>query len=251
MPARYSELHPSELAELTESGATAVLPWGALEWHGDHLPLGLDGIVAEWFASRLADSIGGVLLPGIWLPVTTLPHRFSLQVDTETLRRIGGDTIEGLARAGFASLAIVTGHYAQGHLWELYELARHAPIPTYVGTPLEPLGDDDLLDHAAAIETSQLLAVQPELVRLGSLPAVLRSTSSAVLGKDPRHGSAELGAQLLESGLAAWQNWLAASPLELDAHYSERMQTLAPYRDAFYRTSWEQAILDWWKSKTG
>ena len=47
-------------------------------------PLGLDGIVAEAFAARLAELIDGILLPGCWLPITTLPHPLSLQISTET-----------------------------------------------------------------------------------------------------------------------------------------------------------------------
>ncbi|MFM7677266.1 MAG: hypothetical protein ACKO83_00300 [Roseiflexaceae bacterium] len=38
---RYTDLHPDALAQILAHTPIAVLPWGALEWHGAHLPLGM------------------------------------------------------------------------------------------------------------------------------------------------------------------------------------------------------------------
>jgi creatinine amidohydrolase len=70
---RYAELRPEELAAALAANPTFICPWGALEWHGAHLPLGLDGIVAEAFSERLATATGAILLPGTWLPMTAHP----------------------------------------------------------------------------------------------------------------------------------------------------------------------------------
>ena len=75
---RYTELHPDSLAEILTTHPLAILPWGALEWHGAHLPLGMDGIAAQYVADHVVTRSGGVLLPMTWWPMTTLPHRFSL-----------------------------------------------------------------------------------------------------------------------------------------------------------------------------
>jgi len=79
---RYAELFPADLVP----GSLAIYPWGALEWHSYHLPLGQDGIVAEDFSERLAERTGSVLLPTKWLPFTTLPHRCSLMFSTNLVR---------------------------------------------------------------------------------------------------------------------------------------------------------------------
>jgi len=250
---RYSDLHPTDLEHLIAQGFPAIVPIGALEWHGDHLPLGLDGIVAEWFCEQLAGRVRGVLLPGIWLPITTLPHRLSLQVQTDTFRKLVAETVEGLSGAGFSKVALVTGHYAQGHLWELYDLAAkftNDSLRVFTATPLQPLNDDQLLDHAGEHETSQLLAIRPDLVRTEALPDKLDPKAQSVLGEHPRKGNKESGTRLLEAGLMAWQAWLSAATAEsLLATYNDGQISLEGYRSQFFKSSWEQAIQDWWASK--
>lgn len=250
---RYAELKPHELRSLIDSGAPAIVPWGALEWHGPHLPLGLDGLVAEAFAERLAEQVDGVLLPTQWNPMTTLPHAASLQISTETFRALVRETLLGLAQTGFQRVALVTGHYAQGHMVELYRAARELSpeILVFAATPLEPLGDDGLLDHAGFSEAAQLLAIRPDLVELEALPSELAVDQHAVLGPHPAGASAERGEALFARGLGAWTEWLAsATPEALDAHYERAEAQYASYVQTYFRESWEQAIRDWWEART-
>ncbi len=252
----YAEMSPHDVDSCWKARSPAILPWGALEWHGDHLPLGLDGMVAEHFGKMLAEQADGVLLPTTWLPITTLPHRHSLSVKTETLQRILDDVIAGLVAAGAKTVVLLTGHYAQGHLSEFYETAvrsmdDYPDVRVVAGTPLEPLGDDALLDHAGRYETSQLLALRPDLVKLSNLPPEINAKRDGVLGADPRQGSATEGHELFRSALAAWTTWLAISTREsLYDHYRSRFDTLRPYVDAHYRGSWEDAIHSWWETKS-
>lgn len=228
---RYAELFPADLA----AGWLAICPWGALEWHGDHLPLGLDGLVAEAFAERLADATDGILLPNTWLPITTLPHRCSLNFSTALLRQLLDELLVQLHAAGAAKVALVTGHYAQGHELEFYAAAERAPLPVYAATPLEPLEDDSLLDHAGQYETAQLLALRPDLVRLDQI------TPEVILGQSPAPPFA--GDALFTRALDRWQQFLTEDPA---GFYQRRRAVYQPYVDRFYRTSWEQAAHDWW-----
>ena len=43
--------------------AVAYLPLGTLEWHGPHMPLGADGIQSKELFIRVAEKVGGVVLP--------------------------------------------------------------------------------------------------------------------------------------------------------------------------------------------
>ncbi|AIE84396.1 creatinine amidohydrolase [Fimbriimonas ginsengisoli Gsoil 348] len=248
-------MSPAQLEAAWEAGAAAIVPWGALEWHGDHLPLGLDGIVAESFAERLADQMEGVLLPGIWLPITTLPHPASLQIRTETFRAVLDDTLLGLAGAGVRSIAVVTGHYAQGHLIELYEAALRAMddcpgLRVFAATPLQPLNDPSLLDHAARYETSQLLAIRPDLVHVEDLPDETEVRRDAVLGEHPRLGSAAEGHALLQKGLEAWATWIQTATRDsLEQFYKAEFDALQAYVDAYYTGSWDEALEAWWATK--
>jgi creatinine amidohydrolase len=256
MPTRYAELTPDQLEEKWAKKPLAIIAWGALEWHGPHLPLGLDGIVAEYFAERLAEETEGILLPACWMPITTLPHPASLQISTEALRMILDELLEGLYSAGARAVCIVSGHYAQGHEIELYEAAvrameSHKGYQVLAATPLEVLGDDNLLDHAARWETAQLQVIRPELVHLEALPEQIKAKRHAVLGEDPRMASAEEGREVLDAALAIWCEWIEDLVKSKDqgflkAFYERRKQAYGPYVRTYYMRSWEQALRDWW-----
>jgi creatinine amidohydrolase len=257
--ARYAHLKPEELRFHLEAGRPIILPLGALEWHGDHLPLGLDGLVAEHLSERLGELTEGVVLPTLYAPITTLPHPYSVDSEARTVTDLLEGQIGCLARAGAQVLAVVTGHYAQGHVLELYNLAErlgrtYPHLAIVAGSPLEPLGDA-YLDHAARYETSQMLAVQADLVDLSGLPDHPKPMDHAVLGEDPREASAEEGERLMQQALGAWHGWLnRAASAQGDAwlrqHYATRRQAYARYVDRYYRESWEQALRDWWRERT-
>src|SRR5690349_13145208 len=116
---RYGEMKPAEVQQAIEDVGVAILPIGALEWHGNHLPYGVDGILAETFSEKLAARVDGILLPTLYTPMTTLPEGHSLCVRSETFRGILYDHLNGLKHVGFRTVCLVTGHYAQGHLVEL------------------------------------------------------------------------------------------------------------------------------------
>ena len=232
----YAELHPQDLANAFERNAPAVLPIGALEWHGSHLPLGTDLLVAEAFSARLSKLSGGVLLPPLVTPTTTLPHSLSLQVGTEAYRMVMDDTLKGLARAGARTIAVVTGHYSPGHEVELFEAAMRVMdddpgVKVFAAAPLEPIGDASLLDHAGRVETALLMAIRPDLVRLGAL----NEHEPAVLGEDPRHATAEQGETLINQGLGAWRVWLESDRRALEQWYGSRFDAYQTYVDVFYK----------------
>ncbi len=245
---RYAELHPEILTRRFADGAPAVLPLGALEWHGPHLPLGLDLLVAEAFAERLAERLDGVLLPALVTPVTTLPHPLSLQVPTEAFRGVMDATLNGLVTAGVQTLIVVSGHYAQGHEIEMYEAAMRAmedfpDVRVFAAAPLEPVADEALLDHAGRVEASLLLAIRPDLVRLDA------ADGTGVLGEDPRAATAADGEALIERGLDAWIEWMHSDRTSLGRWYGGRFDAYEPYVDAYYRGSWEDAIKAWWAER--
>lgn len=259
---RYAELRPDQLTKRLETYPVAIAPWGALEWHGPHLPFGLDGLVAEAFCEQLAARTGAVLLPTTYLPITALPHPQSISIRTEVVRGTWQDLLSELGRAGFRLVCLVSGHYAQGHEIVLADLAdevsqRGAPL-VLAGTPLALLGEPGLLDHAGRWETSQLLHYRPELVELTAVPAGPHPpvSQSAVLGEDPRVASAEQGRQVLERALKAWETWIDRLLRDNDVKalhqlYSSRQASYRTYMDRYFTGSWEAAIEAWWAEHTG
>ena len=63
----YAELTPKEFRKRLKAAPIAYLPLGTLEWHGEHLPLGSDGIQARGFLEELARRVGGIVLPMLFL----------------------------------------------------------------------------------------------------------------------------------------------------------------------------------------
>lgn len=252
---RYSELLPNQLSAAWQQGSAAVLPFGALEWHGDHLPLGLDLIVAEWFAQELCGRIKGVLLPSCWAAITTLPHPYSLQSPSDAQPAVWRSIINKLIQGGCKKVFVVTGHYAQGHLIELLELclAVQKAYPSAVcmaATPLQLLDDPNLLDHAGRSEASQLLALRPELVNLKDLDDSLDSQQTAVLGPSPRGSTAQEGLELLTKGLAAWENAALWDSAMAESWMKKELAGLESYRQTWLTSSWEDAINQWWEARS-
>ena len=259
MPHRYAELLPDQLTGLWSERPIACCAWGALEWHGPHLPLGLDGLVAERFAERVADRAGGVLLPATWLPITALPHRLSLSIRAEVVTGVWRDLLAELHRAGARLVCLISGHYAQGHEIELYGAAveamrAQADLLVLAATPLELLGDDALLDHAGRWETAQLLAARPDLVHLEHFPGMLGARQVAVLGDDPRAATRGDGEAITVKALDAWAWWIDRLLHERDQRplfewYAQRRAAYDDYARRFYTGSWEEAIHKWWATQ--
>ena len=60
---RYERLRPAELRALAEAAPLAYVPLGPLEFHGEHLPTGVDLFEAHGLCLRAASQSGGVVLP--------------------------------------------------------------------------------------------------------------------------------------------------------------------------------------------
>lgn len=196
---RYSHRHMSllpwtEYRERLASGCPLLLPAGALEQHGPHLPLSCDALLATAMAERLAEALDGLVLPALTYGYKsqarsgggqTFPGTTSL--DGHTLTCNVRDILRELARHGARQIAIVNGHVEnQWFITEGIDLALrettgaalHVVRCEYWNyTPQQVL--DDVFDgpfpgvdleHAALLETSMMLALHPELVRADRIP---------------------------------------------------------------------------------
>lgn len=262
----YAELRPDELAAILAVTPVAYVPWGALEWHGPHLPLGLDGLVAEHVAREVAALSGGVVLPTTWWAITTLPHAFSISTPPDVVSSLWEATFHSLAGAGFRVIIVITGHYAHAHdllLMAAADAARQATgVIVLTGPELAVLTDERRLDHAAQWETSSLLALRPDLVRLDRLDDTVPADATnlahfGILGADPRlSATPALGAATLAAAVTAWAAWVRDLLASGDAErvrrfHDERRAALQPYVDRYYHGDWQAAIDAWWRDRTG
>ena len=205
---RYERLRPDQIEAIRTAAPIAYLPWGALEWHSYHNPVGLDGLQALGQCCALAEATGGVVLPPLYVGTDTIklfkgfPH--TVEHRAETVRALCREFLEQLADEAFRVVVIVTGHCGGGHTDALGEtVAAFAEERDDLGVLLipsfEPTQDTYPSNHAARGETSYQLLFDPDPVDLTRLPSDREATldEDGVWGQDPREASADEGQAIL------------------------------------------------------
>jgi creatinine amidohydrolase len=172
-----------EEARKTAPQALIVLPVGAVEQHGPHLPVGTDYFTVEHLAraaaAEAAQSIPVLVAPT--LPFGSshhhLPFGGTLSLSTETYFRVVFELCESLIIGGFRRIFVLNGHGGNNELIQLAirDLAlKHScrlAASSYWNVAWDALVEagahqnGNLPGHAGRFETSQLLALRPQLVR--------------------------------------------------------------------------------------
>ncbi len=239
-------------AAVAHGHATVILPLGATEQHGPHLPLGTDTMRAQALAERLAADLPGALVAPV-LPVgcSDEHHGFAglIGLDHATLAAVIVDCARRLAGWGVARLVLLSAHGGNGRALALAAERLAAALP---GLEVVVLGGGTALAdgilavaaadgvtaaalglHAGEGETSEMLALRPDLVRReraaagclddgaalmprleqGGLRAV---TATGVLG-DPTAADAARGRRYLAAEVEACHRVLAiTSPVRVE-----------------------------------
>jgi creatinine amidohydrolase len=222
----YERLLPAEIEAIFARHPVAYLPWGALEYHGKHAAVGLDGLKAHGLCAELAQAAGGLVLPPVYVASNTiktlrdLPHsRHSLNFSEETLRLLAREHLDQLADEKFRVVFVLCGHVGQPHYDIIKDEARQfnaRQTATHaIATSETDLVSPDLVkvNHAALGEISFLMHSHPACVDLTRLPAdrVPTLEQDAVWGPDPRESSAEKGRIYTAAFVAAATKLIAAA----------------------------------------
>lgn len=206
-----AELTWEEVRDLDRARVIVVLPVGALEAHGPHLPLATDVVIASAMARAGAVRLSArgrdaVLLPA--LPYTAAPFGAAfpgtLSVSAATVTALVVDLARELTRHGFAALAIANGHLDPAHLAALAAAAERARAERLIPVVIPDLTRKSLAGrlteefrtgacHAGRYEGSIVMAVRPDLVRepiRAGLPANPASLSQAIRAGQRTFGEA-------------------------------------------------------------
>jgi creatinine amidohydrolase len=236
-----SEMSWSEFEVRASNSPAVFIPVGSVEAYGPHLPLGTDGMVAQALARRLAERLGclvGPLIPVGWTAVlTSFPG--TLSVPTEALRSYCRPVAASLLGTGFRSVIFINGHAGNvAALDELcYELSGEhknrffASITTWQF--IQPLTEGLLASgaerfgHAGELNTSVMLHLRPELVRMDNIarhpsagspepggvarPYSFRTVAPMAVVGDPALGTAEKGERIVELALDRMAEYLATA----------------------------------------
>lgn len=237
----YENLLPHEFIQRINECPIAYVPLGTLEWHAKHLPLGSDGIQSRGFFQRLAMEIGGIVLPMLFLGPdyrytgsdgqsyygmdchsfeSGYPQQLpgsAYYVEHELFNTILDNVVGNLARAGFG-IVIAHGHgpstIAFSARKQIFSDKFHVITHTLAELGFE--GDQGIMtDHAAANETSLVMALDPQLADLSHI--IDDEIPVSVWGTDPRkHSSAIQGSFLIEKNIdrvvATLRNMVAEVP---------------------------------------
>jgi creatinine amidohydrolase len=212
---RYERLRPAELRALCEEAPLAYVPLGPLEYHGEHLPTGVDLFEAHGLCLRAAAQSGGVVLPSMYFASGALDLPFTLTFTPKLVHSCIRATISQLVARGFRAIVVLTGHgpLDLNHMLKracAEAEAEHRGLAAYGLCWIElnaarltapETGDPSTVDHAARIETSWMLELEPDLVRLDALEDDPEASQLGIYGRNPRFtASVELGRSQIEQG---------------------------------------------------
>lgn len=240
MSRRYEDLTGPEIADRITPESVLLLPVGAVEQHGPHLPLAVDHVIAHETATAVVDEVGDEL--DVWqLPTLSISksneHAWSpgtLWYSAETMLAMLRDLGRCLATTGAQRLVLLNGHGGNTTLLAtaLRELRVefgfktflvHPSVPpAYGGTaPAEELG---MGIHGGLNETSVFMHLRPDQVDLSlaerKVPEGIAHNEFVKFGGsvmfgwlsndfdpdgyigDPTGATADLGKQLFEANVA-------------------------------------------------
>lgn len=195
---RLERLNSQQAAERLAVSSIAYVPIGSIEFHGPHLPMGVDMFTAHGICLAAARLSGGVVLPPNYLAngCLDLPHTLTFQPSlVEAWTR---SVVEQLQHRGVEVVVLLTGHGPLDLIHLLKRVAKDTDAPglrTYGLCWLElnaarlnepELGEPTVIDHASTVETSWMLSLEPDLVHLDELPPDPAGTSVGVYGLNPR-----------------------------------------------------------------
>jgi len=239
----YERLTPSEFQDRLKKAPIAYLPLGTLEWHGVHLPLGSDSLQSQTFFTKLAQRVGGIVLPPLFLGPDEAKEINGLEyygmdicgyspnapqqlqgsaywVPSDLYLALLEALLKQLGRVGFKIL-VAHGHGPSTQIIiensERLSKKFHLTIMTVSRDKDQREPDMEFqYDHAAMNETSIMMALHPDLVHMENLSKDKKKRPLAIIGKDPRtHASAEHGENIIRLHLNRMEGILKEQLLHL------------------------------------
>jgi creatinine amidohydrolase len=229
----WEELTAPDFAQaIARSGGTCLLPFGIIEKHGPHLPLGSDLFQARYAALHAAEQEYAVVFPEYYFgQIFEAKHQpgtvaYSSHLQLELLQ----ETTDEMARNGCKKVIIVNGHGGNEHLLPFFAQSQletpHDYVVYVLGLVETPPGgppkktSNDM--HAGESETSTMMIARPDLVHMDRannqsgadqarlhLPDTLY-TAIWWYARFPNHYSGEGSAATHELGQYKMDNWIKA-----------------------------------------
>ncbi len=221
-----------EYSETRERITLVIIPVGAVEAYGPHLPLGTDGLVVERIAQLLAEKVPAFVAPVVSVGYSKSFDAFpgTLTVSPSALEEYVGGLAESFVRHGARRILFLNGHAGNvaplGFLMDRLEIQHQVHcaqvdfwryiqplVSSFMEDTVRPFG------HASEAMTSIMLFLMPEKVHLERLnppfpvsplpapglmiPRWPSPPQSIAVSGNPGLGTAEKGGQIVDAILAA------------------------------------------------
>ena len=183
IPARWDELLATDWqAALDKSAGTCILPIGILEKHGPHVPIGSDLIKVREWAARAAKKEYAVVFPDYFYGqiYEAREHPGTFALPSKLIMELLEATCQEIARNGFKKIILINGHGGNPDFINFFiqtQLEKRRDYVVYFFNPgsdsaysadLKKMRKSDARGdmHAGESETSQILYLRPELVKM-------------------------------------------------------------------------------------
>jgi creatinine amidohydrolase len=207
-------MRPGQVEEAMRKFPAVFIPFGLIEWHGRHLPLGNDALKAHGILVKCAEETGGVVYPPVYFPSARYvknsedlhPGEDQWKIDMLTA------LFNGIKEMGARVIIGVSGHNIPQQIDWIKKAMEPVIDDTITGTGLWEItlsqGPESDSDHAAKWETSNMMYLYPELVDMNALGTAPLTPDmkppDGIGGLDPRkYASAAIGKRNVELAAAA------------------------------------------------
>ena len=228
---RAELLSPGELDARIAEYPLVYMPLGSLEFHGPHLPVGLDALTAHGVCIRAATITGGIVLPAVYQGTGGAhgPYPWTIMMASAAgIRSHIVQTLDRLELFGVRGAALFSGHFAGEQLELIEGIAEnwnaepdhtlHVLATSINKCPTSPI----TADHAGIFESTLLHALHPKLVHVERLSLEVSTAPDGdqwgsqrhdpnhplwgVFGSDPRNAKLATSGELLDTIVG----WLAS-----------------------------------------
>jgi creatinine amidohydrolase/Fe(II)-dependent formamide hydrolase-like protein len=190
-----------EVKEYLERVDVAILPVGALEQHGPHLPLDTDSFDAEYLANQVAGACSEpkpLVLPLIPYGVSYHHDGFkgTVSINNDTLSKLVYEIGMSLAKNGIKKIVIINGHGGNSPSLNFAAQMINRDARIFISVDSGETSDVDIYQmvetpndvHAGEFETSTALAIRPDLVKLSLAKKSVPEFSSRYLNFTSKRG---------------------------------------------------------------
>jgi len=172
-PLGLDELSWIDVAAHLARDPRLIVPVGALEQHGPHLPLGTNVLIARQFSVDMSSEFGVLRAPTFAFGVNVQTERAyagTASLGRKTLHRALNELLDAWEGHGVSEFIIFTAHRHDPHLEALATLittASRVRVVDIWDVPIHDLLDGEPMpEHAGEAETSLMLHLYPDLVRM-------------------------------------------------------------------------------------